>query len=281
MIQPDPELIQPDAFPGGKVLEVGEWSIEKHHLLRRYIDASRAARRKWPRRGFIDLFCGPGRTRIKGTNIETDGGAVVAWRQSKLDSVEFTDIIIGDIDDDSLRSCEKRLLPLDAPVNALLGPAEQTVDEAIKLLPARGLHLAYLDPFNMEHLPFTVIQKLATFRNIDIVVHFSVMDLQREIELDFLRDASRFESFAPGWKKHVDVSGLTKQGARIAFVQYWLSLVGSLGFRHSKEMPLMTNSKNGPLYRMMFLMRHPLAEKLWDEIARGQKPQQDLFGLTE
>ena len=277
MIQPDSELLQPDCFPSGKVLEVGDWSIEKHHLLRRYVGASCAARRKWPKRGFIDLFCGPGRTRVKGTDVETDGGAVVAWRQAKLNLVEFTDVIIGDIDKDSLLACEKRLLALNAPVTALLGPAEQTVDEAIKRLPANGLHLAYLDPFNMEHLPFTVIEKLATFRNIDIVVHFSVMDLQREIELDFLRDASRFENFAPGWKKHVDVSGLTKHGARIAFVKHWLSLVESLGFRCSKEMPLMTNSKNGPLYRMMFLMRHPLAERLWDEIARGQKPVQDLF----
>lgn len=278
MTQPDPELLQPDGFPSGKILEVGEWSIEKHQLLRRYVGASWAARRKWPKRGFIDLFCGPGRTRIKGTNIETDGGTVVAWRQAKLNSVEFTDVIIGDIGQDSLLSCEKRLLALNAPVTALLGPADQTVDEAIKLLPPNGLHFAYLDPFNMEHLPFTVIEKLAKFRNIDIVVHFSVMDLQREIELDFLRDASRFEAFAPGWKRHVDVSGMTKQGARNAFVKYWLSLVESLGFRCSKEMPLMTNSKNGPLYRMMFLMRHPLAERLWNEIARGQKPVQDLFG---
>ena len=124
-----------------------------------------------------------------------------------------------------------------------------------------------------------LLEKLVTFRNIDIVVHFSVMDLQREIELDFLRDASRFEACAPGWKRHVDVSSLTKQGARSAFVKYWLSLVESLGFRCFKEMPLMTNSKNGPLYRMMFLMRYQLAEKLWNEIARGQKPVQDLFGV--
>jgi three-Cys-motif partner protein len=277
MIQPDSELLQPDSFPSGKVLEVGDWSIEKHHLLRRYVGASCAARRKWPKRGFIDLFCGPGRTRVKGTDVETDGGAVVAWRQAKLNLVEFTDVIIGDIDKDSLLACEKRLLALNAPVTALLGPADQTVDEAIKRLPTNGLHLAYLDPFNMEHLPFTVIEKLAKYRNIDIVVHFSVMDLQRDMELDFLRDASRFEAFAPGWKSHVDVSSLTKQGARNAFVKHWLSLVESLGFRCSKEMPLMTNSNNGPLYRMMFLMRHPLAEKLWNEIARGQKPVQDLF----
>ena len=105
MIQPDKELMQPDAFPSGKVLEVGEWAIEKHHLLRRYVDASRAARRKWPRRGFIDLFCGPGRTQIKNTNIQTDGGAVLAWRQAQLNSVAFTQVIVGDIDPPCQDSC--------------------------------------------------------------------------------------------------------------------------------------------------------------------------------
>jgi three-Cys-motif partner protein len=278
MIQPDSELLQPDGFPSGKVLEVGDWSIEKHQLLRRYVGASWAARRKWPKRGFIDLFCGPGRTRIKGSDIETDGGAVVAWRQTKLNSVEFSDVIIGDVDQDSLVSCEKRLLALNAPVTALLGPAEQTVDEAIKRLPPNGLHLAYLDPFNMEHLPFSIIERLAKVRKIDIVVHFSVMDLQREIELDFLRDESRFEAFAPGWKQHVDVTGLTKQQARNAFVKYWLGLVESLGFQYSKEMPLMTNSNNGPLYRMMFLMRDQLPGRLWGDVARGLRKTPDLFG---
>jgi hypothetical protein len=131
-----------------------------------------------------------------------------------------------------------------------------------------GLHLAYLDPFNLEHLPFSVIERLARFKNIDVVVHFSIMDLQRELELDFERDESRLEVFAPGWRFNIDPRTVSKQEARNQFVQYWLSLVNSLGFSCSRERPLMTNSNNGPLYRMMLLMRPPLAEKLWGDIAK-------------
>ena len=153
--------------------------------------------------------------------------------------------------------------------------AEATVDDVLRRIPRRGLHLAYLDPFNLGQLPFSVIVRLSRFPKIDIIVHFSVMDLQREIELDFDRDASRFEVFAPGWRAHIDIRTMTKIEARAKFVEYWLELVRKLGFKCSKEKPLLTNSNNGPLYRMRFLLRHPLAEKLWNDIARGDQP--DLF----
>lgn len=264
-----------DPYPGLPVLDTGEWSREKHALLRKYIDASREARRKWKSRCFIDLYCGPGRVRVRGSNVETDGGAVLAWRESVRMNTAFSQIVIGDISPDSLNACEKRLNALHAPFISLQGPAEQTVDDVLRKVPERGLHLAYLDPFNLGDLPFSVIEKLAGFKNIDIVVHFSVMDLQREIELDFDRDASRFEVFAPGWRNLIDVRQMSKLEARVKFVEYWLELVNKLGFSCSRERPLITNSKNGPLYRMMFLMRHRLAEKLWNDIAKSD--QGDLF----
>ena len=250
------------------VMPVGDWALEKHELLRRYIGASWAVRRQWHNRSFIDLYCGPGRIRVRDTNVEAEGGALVAWLEARKHGGCFTQVLIGDKDQAAATACETRLTRLGAPVKKVVGDADATVDQILAMVPQRGLHLAYLDPFNVEHLPFSVIQKLSKFKNIDIVVHYSVMDVQRNIELDFLRDASRFEGFAPGWKNHVGVDGLPKHQIAQEFTSYWLSLVKSLGFNYAKEMPLMTNSKNGPLYRMVFLLRHPLAEKLWNDIAK-------------
>lgn len=261
-------LLQPDPCPGLSVLPIGEWSLEKHDLLRKYVHASWAARQKWSHRSFIDLYCGPGRVAVRNSGIETDGGAIVAWRQAQSTGGCFTQVIVGDLDASSAAACKARLEALHAPVQSLVGPADTTVERVLEIVNPNGLHLAYLDPFNLEHLPFSIIQRLAKFKNIDIVVHFSIMDLQRELELDFVRDESRFELFAPGWKFHVDPRTVSKREARNQFVTYWLSLVDSLGFSCSRERPLMTNNKNGPLYRMMFLMRHPLAKKLWDDIAK-------------
>ncbi len=249
-------------------MDVGEWSLEKHELLRRYVGASWAARRAFRNRTFIDLYCGPGRARVRGTDVETDGGSVVAWREARRHGGAFNQIIVGDLDESRAAACATRLTALDAPVEMIQGSAEATVDNVLSLVPRDGLHLAYLDPFNMEHLPFSVIEKLSRYPSIDIVVHFSVMDLQRDVELDFLREASRFEAFAPGWRNHVNMAASSKQEIRRQFTSYWFDLVRSLGFSNAKEQPLITNSKNGPLYRMVFLMRHPLAEKLWNDIAK-------------
>ena len=262
------KLICPDPSPGQPVLDVGEWSLEKHELLRRYVGASWAARRQFRNRAFIDLYCGPGRVHVRDTDVETDGGSVVAWREARKHGGAFNQIVVGDLDDGSADACAFRLSALDAPVQTLQGTAETTVDNVLNMVPRDGLHLAYLDPFNMEHLPFSIIEKLARYRSIDIVVHFSVMDLQRDVELDFSREASRFEAFAPGWRNHVNMAESSKHEVRRQFTSYWFDLVRSLGFKHAKEQPLITNSKNGPLYRMVFLMRHPLAEKLWNDVAK-------------
>jgi three-Cys-motif partner protein len=187
----------------------------------------------------------------------------------------FTQVFVADLETDAVSACGQRLKALGAPVETMLGSADETVDRALQQIKPQGLHLAYLDPFNIGQLPFGVIEKLARYKNIDIVVHFSVMDLNRNVELDFISDASRFDAFAPGWRVYVDVSSMTLADARQAFVRYWLSRVAKLGFKCSRERPLMTNSKGGPLYRMLFLLRHPLAEKIWDDVAKG--PQGELF----
>lgn len=220
-----PELTQPDPCPGLPRLEIGQWSLEKHELLRRYVDASRAARGKWKNRAFIDLYCGPGRVSVRGKGVDTDGGALVAWRASARTNSPFTHVVVADIDDDCAKACEARLKALDAPATSLTGPANEVVHKLASIVPRHGLHLAYLDPFNLEHLPFEIIETLSNFQNIDIVVHFSVMDLQREIELDFDRDASRLEAFAPGWRDHVEIKKRTKIQARADYVTYWLGLV--------------------------------------------------------
>lgn len=258
-------------------MEVGEWSLEKHNLLRKYVHASSGARKskrpdgnlKWQHRTFVDLYCGPGRVRLSGQTQSSDGGAVAAWRESMATNSGFTNVYIADLDVQAASSCHNRLLALGSPTEHFVGAAELTVDQVLPKLPKFGLHLVYLDPFNLGHLPFSIIEKFSSLPHIDIVLHFSVSDLQRNVELDFLADESRFDAFAPGWKTNVPVDKLSKREAREQFTTYWLNKVGDLGFKHSKQQPLFTNSKNGPLYRMILLSKHPnLPEKLWNDVAR-------------
>lgn len=259
-----------DTADGLRVMEVGEWAFEKHALIRRYVNASREARRKWTQRVLVDLYCGPGRV-VNRSHPEDirDGGVISAFLQAKHDGAPFTKVIIGDTDEEALAACKQRLERLGANVVAFLEPAHISAPEALKNLPGNGLHLALLDPFNVGHLPFSVIETLAQRKHLDIVVHYSLMDIARNLELNYLRKASAFDAFAPGWKEVIPVSAITKAEARRRFDEYWQSLVERLGYSVSDMRPVITRSgTQSRLYQMVLLERHPLARHLWSEVAR-------------
>jgi len=46
-----------------------------------------------------------------------------------------------------------------------------------------GLHFALLDPHNLGALSFSIIEQLAKLKYVDILVHVSVSDLQRNVDL--------------------------------------------------------------------------------------------------
>src|SRR5437867_11925476 len=88
---------------------VGEWALEKHERLHKYVDITRAARRKFtvqtsPRRylggaAYIDLFAGPGRARTRGSARLIDGSPVVAAKSALASTVPFSEMHLADSDE--------------------------------------------------------------------------------------------------------------------------------------------------------------------------------------
>ena len=78
----------PDRYTKGDdgliVEKVGAWAEQKIKLVTDYTYASGGARKKYGRPGaaYIELFCGPGRSLIRGTTRFIDGSAVAALKRS-------------------------------------------------------------------------------------------------------------------------------------------------------------------------------------------------------
>jgi three-Cys-motif partner protein len=268
---PCPHLVI-ERGPQGK--GVGSWVPEqKHRLLTEYLSATANAWKKWPSRVFIDPFAGPGRIQVAGENITRDGGSVVAWR-ALAEKAPFTRMLVGDLVEERALACERRLLALGAPVHANTGPAVDTVKRMVEGVPRGSLSMAFVDPYNLELLTFSILEELAKLK-IDIAVNFSTMDLQRNVELEFDSERARFDDVAPGWQRDGAVQAASKQNLKIAFFSYWCKLVQSLGFEYSKEMPLITNDIGRGIYRMVFFARHDLPTRIWNDVARG--PNRQLF----
>jgi three-Cys-motif partner protein len=163
---------------------VGSWvPTQKHRLLWEYLYATRNAWKKWPSHVFIDPFAGPGRIQVEGEKTTREGGAVVAWR-ALADTAPFSQMLVGDLDPDRAHACAERLKAIGKPASPFVGPADETIKSMVASIPSRSLCMAYIDPYNLELLSFSIIEELAKLK-VDLAINFSTMDLQRNLELEF------------------------------------------------------------------------------------------------
>ncbi|OIT10473.1 hypothetical protein BL243_24400 [Ralstonia solanacearum] len=267
---PDPHPEQPiELGPHGR--GVGRWvPDEKHLYLTQYLHATRKAQAKFKQRVLIDPFCGPGRIQVVGESFTRSGGSVAAYRQSVASGAPFTRVLIGDIEAERVQANQLRLVAAGAIVQGFVGPAVETVDSMIKAVPFGALALAYIDPYNLEYLSFSIIERLSKLQHVDFAIHFSLMDLTRNIDMELDPQRDRFDHALPGWRSRVPTDELSKGGLPGWFFNAWCDAMRDLGFKVSGQMPQITDGKGRTIYRMVFLSRHELPDRIWGDIARGR-----------
>lgn len=259
--------------------EAGEWALEKHERLHKYIDISRQARRKYidPSRSkrrnaslpiggatYIDLFCGPGRCRVRETGELIDGSPLVAYKAAIAGKVPFSEIHLADLNSDFSAAAVARIKALEGDATGYNGPADETARQVVSRLNPLGLHFGFIDPFNLEGLSFGVIHALSALRRVDLLLHVSVQDLQRNLDRYVAAENSPLDSFAPGWRNRVDAKQ-AMPAFRAGLLSYWQSLVRELGFRHQRG-ELVTGSRGQRLYWLIFLSRSEIANDFWEKI---------------
>jgi three-Cys-motif partner protein len=254
------------------VEHVGPWAIDKLKIVTDYIQASGAARRRYLESGaaYIDVFCGPGRSRVRTTGKLIDGSPVAAFKKAKTSLGQFTSVNISDADAELLTAAERRLSTLGAPVKVTPGPASLAMPKIVQGLSRYGLHFAFLDPHNLGTLSFDLFECLAKLKRIDIIVHVSLSDLQRNADR-YTSDAhDQFDKFAPRWREHIGTD-MNQGSLRAAILRYWSEKVMNLGLPRAKHCELITGTQSQRLYWLILLSRHPLAHSLWSKISSSAK----------
>lgn len=259
--------------------EVGAWAKDKHDRLRKYVDITRSVRKKFVARSgeatYIDLYCGSGRALIRDTQEKIDGSQLVAFKCARDGGVQFSEIYIADASEESCLAAESRLRAAGAAPTPYIGEAEQTAREIVERLNPHGLHFAFLDPYNLDDLPFTVIETFSRLKRIDMLIHVSAQDLQRNLDAYTRPDDNRLERFAPEWRQHVDLNQ-SQRRIRAAILAFWASKIEGLGLSSAEHAELVTGlERNQRLYWLVMVSRHKLAKEFWDKI-RSLSGQGDL-----
>ncbi|MGA7676591.1 MAG: three-Cys-motif partner protein TcmP [Rhizomicrobium sp.] len=275
MIDPDDGLLVAE--------DVGEWVFEKHERLRKYVDITSATRRKYTESTrtlrhpggaiYIDLFCGPGRACIRETSQLIDGSPLVAFRSAIASGIPFTQVHLADIKPDFCAASVERIAKDGGVAFGYPGPAEDAAREIVSRLNPHGLHLAFLDPYNLAGLSFEIIRTLARAKHIDLLMHVSIQDIQRNSDRYTTEDCETFDAFAPGWRAEVNLNQ-NLHSVRVAVLQYWQKLLRELGFLDSRS-ELIRGDRNQRLYWLALASRHKIANYFWDEI-RNTSGQREL-----
>lgn len=259
---------------GLPISEVGDWTLEKHDRLRRYVDISRGVRKQFVGRAgatYIDPFSGPGRSRIRETGQLIDGSPIVAATKALEGGAPFTNVFIADIEQANVDAVRQRLAAHGVAPRTLTGPAEETVRQIVPQLDPYGLHFAFLDPFNLDALPFTMIEELAKVRHMDILIHVSAQDLQRNLRRYIAEDGGPLDRVAPGWRDVIDRRN-RDETIRVRFLEHWLNLIRKLDMAPSHGIELVSGRRNQPLYWLVLMARHSRAVEFWEKI-RNVTPQ--------
>lgn len=260
-----PEPPKPDPADGLPVLEVGPWSAEKHDYLRRYIAATRAARARFiPPAGpggaaFIDLFAGPGRARVRGREETIDGSPLIAARHAEA---PFTHILLCELDPTHAAALRHRLSG-DPRAQVFEGDCNVQIDGIVAATPRHGLNLALIDPFGVTPLHFDTLTKLARLDRMDILLHFPTNDLVRNIR----RHPDRVSAFLGTDDWRAKVSG-PRDVPRLRDILREQLL--PFGYQQAEILhePLLRNTRNAPLYHLVLIAKHGLADRIWQSVVR-------------
>jgi three-Cys-motif partner protein len=266
----------PDGLP---VQCVGPWAADKHYYLRQYIEATRAVRADYlPPKGkggaaFVDLFAGPGMVRERDTGAIRDGSPMVALGHT---AAPFTRLVLCDLDPDNIRALRERTSSAAHRVIPIEGDCNKQIDKIIEAIPEFGLNIALIDPFALQALKFSTIQRLAAFKRMDLVIHFPTADIKRNLGH---KDSTRgYLDEALGTKDWESKISSNTDVARL--IEIFKAQLATLGYLSTqvRSQPI-KNGQNLPLYYLVYASKNPRGDKIWQSITRNTPGGQRGFGF--
>ncbi len=268
----------------------GEWVKEKLFYVQRYIDTFEIAMRNgsWRQRNYIDLFSGPGKCVIRGTNEHLLGSPLLSLNTQ----YPFTDYYFGDLDQQNIDWLKERTQVSKVSqdhIHYLAGDANRNVMkvthdiERVDKVFIKGLgsclNLALLDPEGLE-LEWTTVEALGKMKTMDLIIHYSQNGLTRNLDkyLDSNDDTIIDKFFGDRRWRNVYKDSLSKQetsGRHRMLIDYYKANLSKMGYvvindqQQTTREPLIRNTeRKAPLYRLIFASKHSLGNKIWNEITK-------------
>lgn len=265
--------------------EVGSWVEQKYRYVGMYAQLfSTGMKNRWKRRVYLDLFSGPGHSRIRGTTRVVLGSPLLA-----LDLADpFDAYIFGDDDSRAANALRTRVArtPYHDRVSFVIGDANEKAGEIIERIPGadgqQGLSFCFLDPDNLD-IRFETVRTLATGRNIDFLILLALyVDANRNVQSYLRPESKTIERFLgdPSWRDAWKAAASRGQDIVQFLADAYSRSMVSIGFLPmtlEEMVKVRSDDKQLPLYYLAFFSRNRTGLKFWREVRKYATDQLSLF----
>lgn len=274
----------PKSDDGLLVEDVHAWAEEKYRLVQHYSSLfCKSMRRKWESLVYIDLFSGPGRSRIDHKRIIDAVPLLVTNTDCLYDKYIFCDVSVEKCDALKQR-IERQAITTNFEI--LNGDANVVSQDILRLIPPhnrqhRVLGFCFIDPYKIANLQFETIRTLSN-RFIDFLVLIPTgMDANRNESQYTKPKNKKLDVFlgASDWRREWRIAKAQGESFEPFVAKQFsknMQRLGYLdpGFENMK--PVMSVEKNLLLYRLALYSKHPLGTKFWKDTVEYTQLQRRL-----
>jgi three-Cys-motif partner protein len=264
---------------------IGPWAEDKYRYLGMYAELfATGMKNKWRHRIYLDLFSGPGYSRVRDTNRLVLGSPMIALSiPDPFDVYVFADE--NQVSLDALRTRVGRLSPPLA-VTYLPGDANDKADRVIEVISntprTSTLAFCFLDPYKLN-IHFDTVRRIAEGRAIDFLILLALyIDANRNIQF-YVREGNKTIDLFLGdgeWRdrwKIAERTGDTIVEFLASEYSTRMSQIGYLPMRIEDMVKIRTRDKNLPLYYLAFFSKHKTGLKFWEQVRKYATDQLALL----
>jgi three-Cys-motif partner protein len=264
---------------------VGYWSKDKLRYLAEYMDVfTTSMRDKWLT-VYVDLFAGPGKSKIRGSSEIIKGSPLAA-----LDvRYAFNRYIFVEAAPEALSALEKRVAQYKGTMEIYTKEIDCNISlgDVTSLIPHDSLTLAFIDPQGCD-VHFSTIKALSDFGRVDLFMTFPMgMDLKRNVDAaanNLTSSWTKYDWFfgSTDWRQTY-LSSLSSGGWKFAirrtmeFYKNQLARLGYVQVDESDEVVIKESRTNVPLYYLLFASKHPRGKDFWKKISSRSPSGQTGF----
>lgn len=268
--------------------EVGIWAKEKYRLMQVYADIfTTSMKNKWDSLVYIDLFAGAGRVKLK-----ENGEIVLASPLLAVNlPIKFSKYIFCDSNEQKIKTLQTRVKTIGVKVDAcyIIDDVNAAINDIINSIPVpngsnKVLTFCFVDPYKLDNLSFTTIEKIANERFTDFLILIPTdMDANRNAAIYFETGNNVVDKFIglADWRDRWSKLQTPSTNFGIFVLNEFSNHMMNMGYKQNEvhESVLVRNyQKNAPLYRLVFYSRHDLGKSFWAETKKSSNPQTNMFG---